>query len=130
MGGMARRLGAIPVILPLSWRGRGHAGLGAFVVHRLSGIALALFLPAHFWVLGQAIQGPQALDGFLDWSRQPLVKAAEVGLVLLLAVHLTGGIRIMLVEFGHAGAMAKSAIGAAMGLAGATAMLFLLGVFA
>jgi fumarate reductase subunit D len=65
------------------------------LVHRVSGIALALFLPAHFWVLGQAL----AMDGFLKWTEQPLVKAAEWGLVVLLAAHLGGGLRVLALEF-------------------------------
>ena len=32
------------------FRSRGHAGYWAFVVHRISGIALTLFLPLHFFV--------------------------------------------------------------------------------
>jgi fumarate reductase subunit D len=65
------------------------------VVHRVSGIALALFLPWHFWVLGRAIE----LDAFLKWTEQPLVKAAEWGLVVLLAAHLGGGLRVLALEF-------------------------------
>ena len=68
-------------------------------VHRLSGIALAVFLPLHFWVLGQALQGEAKLESFLRWTDQPLVKASEWAIVLLLAVHLTGGIRILMIEF-------------------------------
>jgi len=64
-------------------------------VHRISGIALALFLPAHFWVLGQGL----AMDGFLKWTEQPLVKFAEWGLVVLLAAHLGGGLRVLALEF-------------------------------
>jgi fumarate reductase subunit D len=64
-------------------------------VHRVSGIALALFLPAHFWVLGQGLE----MDGFLRWTEQPLVKAAEWGLVVLLAAHLGGGLRVLALEF-------------------------------
>lgn len=64
-------------------------------VHRVSGIALSLFLPAHFWVLGQGL----AMDGFLKWTEQPLVKAAEWGLVVLLAAHLGGGLRVLALEF-------------------------------
>ena len=69
------------------------------VVHRLSGIALALFLPLHFWALGQALQGEAKLESFLRWTDQPLVKASEWAIVLLLAIHLTGGIRILMIEF-------------------------------
>ena len=65
------------------------------IVHRVSGIALALFLPWHFWVLGRALE----LDDFLKWTEQPLVKAAEWGLVVLLAAHLGGGLRVLALEF-------------------------------
>jgi fumarate reductase subunit D len=65
------------------------------LAHRISGIALALFLPAHFWVLGQGL----AMDGFLRWTEQPLVKAAEWVLVVLLAAHLGGGLRVLALEF-------------------------------
>jgi fumarate reductase subunit D len=80
-------------------RARDHAGWWAFALHRASGLALAVFLPLHFWVLGNALDGAGALDRVLAWTEQPLVKASEVGLVLLLAVHLTGGLRLLLAEF-------------------------------
>lgn len=69
------------------------------LVHRLSGIALALFLPLHFWALGQALQGEARLESFLRWTDQPLVKFSEWAVVLLLAIHLFGGIRILMIEF-------------------------------
>ena len=80
-------------------RSRNHPGYWAFLVHRLSGLALALFLPLHFWALGQALQGEAKLEGFLRWTDTPLVKFAEWGLVLLLAAHLTGGLRLLALEF-------------------------------
>lgn len=70
----------------------------AFLLHRLSGLGLALFLPFHFYVLGLALQSEAALDGFLHWSEAPLVKFAETGLVFLLAVHLFGGLRLLALE--------------------------------
>ncbi len=68
------------------------------MVHRLSGLALAIFLPLHFLVLGLAIDGEAKLDGFMRWSNRPLVKLAEGGLVFLLTVHLLGGLRILVIE--------------------------------
>ena len=65
------------------------------LVHRLSGVALALFLPLHFWALGRGLQ----LDEFLRWTEQPLVKFAEWGIVVLLAAHLGGGLRVLAIEF-------------------------------
>ena len=70
----------------------------AAMIHRVSGVLLALFLPLHFLVLGLAIESEARLDGFLKWTAQPLVKVAEIGLVALLAVHLLGGIRVLLIE--------------------------------
>ena len=75
-----------------------HSGYWAFLVHRISGVGLALFLPCHFWVLGLALNSPDQLNGFLRWSEQPLVKLAETLLVVLLAVHLTGGLRLLVLE--------------------------------
>jgi len=67
----------------------------AAIVHRVSGIALALFLPLHFWTLSRALE----LDAFLAWTQQPAVKLAEWGIVLALAAHLGGGLRILALEF-------------------------------
>ena len=65
------------------------------IVHRVSGIALALFLPLHFWALARALE----LDAFLAWTEQPLVKLTEWGIVLALAAHLAGGLRVLALEF-------------------------------
>jgi len=70
----------------------------AALLHRLSGLALAAFLPLHFLALALALKGEIALDGFLRWTANPLVKVAEMGLVFFLSVHVLGGIRILLVE--------------------------------
>lgn len=78
---------------------RRHPLWLAFMLHRLSGVALALFLPAHFYVLGLALNGAAALDGALDWTRNPLVLVAEFGLVFLLSVHIFGGLRLLALEF-------------------------------
>ena len=72
---------------------RSHPLWYAFALHRVSGLALALFLPAHFYVLSLALTEPSMLDGFLQWSEQPIVKVAEFGLIFLLAVHFFGGLQ-------------------------------------
>ncbi len=69
------------------------------LVHRLSGVALAAFLPLHFWALGRALEGAAALDRFLAWTEHPLLKLSEWAIVLLLAVHLGGGLRVLALEF-------------------------------
>jgi fumarate reductase subunit D len=78
---------------------RNHPAWWAFLVHRLSGIALTLFLPAHFLALGTALNGEASLEGFLKWTDQPWVVAGEWILVMLLAAHLAGGLRLLVLEF-------------------------------
>ena len=80
--------------------GRLSPGYVAFVLHRLSGLALAAFLPFHFLVLGLAIEGEASLDAALRWADRPLVKFAEWGLVVLLSLHLLLGLRVLLLEWG------------------------------
>lgn len=107
-------------------RAHGHASWWAFWLHRVSGLLLALFLPLHFLVLGQALSGPAALEGVLRLADAPLVKAAEWGLVTLLALHLTGGVRLLLIEFGRASDLRKNWIAGGVGLAIATGLAFAL----
>ncbi len=74
-------------------------GFVAAMLHRLSGIALAIFLPIHFLALASALNGAKALDAFLAVTRQPLVMAAEFGIVAALAIHMTLGLRVLAIEF-------------------------------
>jgi succinate dehydrogenase subunit D len=70
----------------------------AAMVHRISGIGLACFLPLHFFVLGTAIDGEARLDTFLRWTDAPAVKFAETALMFLLFIHLLGGTRLLVIE--------------------------------
>jgi fumarate reductase subunit D len=110
-------------------RPRSHPTWLAFLVHRISGLLLALFLPLHFWALGGAIQGEAALEGFLRWTDRPLVKAAEFGLVLLLAAHLAGGLRVLALEFLGWRRRQKDLVAASAGISLAAGLLFLLALF-
>ncbi len=78
---------------------RAHPLWLAYILHRLSGLALALFLPVHFWVLALVMTSPERLDAALAITENPLVKLAEFGLVFLLAVHFFGGLRLMALEW-------------------------------
>jgi len=109
------------------WRARGHVGWWAFALHRGSGLALAIFLPVHFLVLGTALNGASALDGALVWTEGPWMKASEIALVFLLAAHLCGGLRLLLVEFhGWRATSQPALIAAAAGCATLCALLFAL----
>ena len=88
---------------------------------------LALFLPVHFFVLSRALANPAGLDAFFAWTSQPGVKLAETLLVLALAVHLAGGVRLLFAEFvGWGAETQKTAIALAAAIAVACAVLFAL----
>lgn len=99
---------------------RAHPLWLAYILHRLSGLGLALFLPVHFWVLALAVTAPARLDGFLLLTGAGIVKLAEFGLVFLLAVHMFGGLRLMALEWLPWSASQKT------WAAGATAASFLI----
>jgi len=105
---------------------RNHPAWWAFLVHRLSGVALALFLPAHFLAMGLALEGEARLEEFLRWSEQPLVVAGEWVLVMLLAAHLTGGLRLLALELLPWRNWQKTLAALAGGFAVASGLVFLL----
>ena len=74
-------------------------GFVAAILHRLSGIALAIFLPLHFLALATALNSAHALDSFLALTRQPPVMATEYGIVSALATHMALGLRVLAIEF-------------------------------
>ena len=112
-----------------AWKARSHASYVAFVLHRMSGLLLAAFLPFHFLALSQALNGEAALDSFLRWTDNPLVKLTEVGLVLMLALHLGCGLRVMALESLGWTSWQKNLVAIAFGGSLVMGTIFLLQVF-
>jgi fumarate reductase subunit D len=104
---------------------RNQASYWAFIVHRISGLGLALFLPFHFYVLSLALEEAR-LNNFLQWTDAPLVKLAESGLVLLLAAHMAGGLRLLVLEFFPWHDWQKTVIALGAAVAFAFGILFLM----
>ena len=111
-------------------RSHRHPVYWAFLVHRLSGLALALFLPLHFTLLAQALNGQAALDAALGLTDLPGVKLAEWGLVVLLSLHMMGGVRLLLIEFGPWTGPRQNWIAVALGFTLLTGMAFALALVA
>ena len=104
---------------------RRHPSYVAFAVHRFSGFCLAAFLPIHLYVLSLILSDPAQLDGFLSWTQTPVVKLCETLLILLAAVHLTGGIRILVYELFNASPRQSLWIASTIGISIACALIFL-----
>lgn len=69
-----------------------------YILHRVSGLVLALFLPVHFWVLALALNEPELFDQFVKFTKNPLVKLSEAALMFLLCSHFLGGLRLLVLE--------------------------------
>ncbi len=111
-------------------RSHQHPIYWAFLVHRVSGLALALFLPLHFTLLARALHGEAALDAALRLTELPGVKFAEWGLVVLLSMHMMGGVRLLLIEFGDWSGPRKNWIAVALAVSLAVGLAFALSLSA
>lgn len=107
--------------------GRPRAGFAAALLHRLSGIALALFLPMHFIALGTALQGADRLESFLGLTHNGFVRVAEWGLVSALALHMVLGLRVLAIEWFVTAERTALIVSACLAAALAVGLLFLLG---
>ena len=74
--------------------------------------------------------GAAALDGVLQWTALPIVKLGETGIVLLLAAHMTGGVRLLMIEFLPWRDWQKTLLAIATGVSVAIGLLFALNVVA
>ena len=72
------------------------------------------------------MSGAAALDAFLHFAEQPVVKFAQWCLVVLLVVHLTGGVRLLLVEFRPWSGLRKDWIAGTLGMAAMIGLVYAL----
>lgn len=77
-----------------------QAGSWAFLLNRLTAIALTFYLIVHLVVLNKLTQGAQSYDDFVAFAQEPLIKAGEVLLIAALVLHGLNGLRLTLLAFG------------------------------
>lgn len=78
---------------------RGREGQWAFFLHRLSGIALMLWLLLHTLNISSAMWGPEVSNRLMAFFHIPIF---QVGLLLVTAAalyHAFNGLRIILMDF-------------------------------
>ena len=112
-------------MMPASHR---QPGFLAALLHRLAGIALAVFLPVHFWTLSGALDGADVLEQFLRATDTPLIKFAEGGIVVALALHMALGLRVLAIEFLPLRERTRVAISICLAMALAVGLMFALNV--
>lgn len=80
-------------------RGRRMGGL-AFMLNRLTGLGVLLYLYLHLFVLSTLLRGAGAWDDFVAFATHPLVLTLDVILLAGLLIHGLNGIRVTLTGFG------------------------------
>lgn len=80
-------------------RGR-KLGMWAFILNRLSGLGLTLYLFLHLGVLSMLTRGPDSWDPFLAIVKAPWFLMLDVILLAGLLIHGLNGIRVTLNGFG------------------------------
>ena len=105
---------------------RVQPGYVAALLHRVSGIALAIFVPFHVLALATVLDGADALDSFLRLTNDPLVKLSEAGLVGALALHMALGLRVLAIEFLGVRERTAAAVSACIGAGFVLGLSFLL----
>ena len=97
-------------------RNRNISLLG-FILFRLSGLGLTLYLAAHFVALSNLVRGPAAWAGFLEMAHTPLFMLFEIVLIAGILVHGLNGLRVALIGLGFGTRNHKAWFYAAMAVA-------------
>ena len=66
------------------------------ILHRVSGVLLALAIPVAAWLLARSLQGAAGYADVAGWLGRPAVRLVAVLWVWALAHHLLAGMRHML----------------------------------
>ncbi|NCF66426.1 MAG: succinate dehydrogenase, cytochrome b556 subunit [Chloroflexi bacterium] len=74
-------------------------GFISFVLRRLTGVALVLYLFTHMWVIGSINQGPEVFNTRLNLVQTPFFKLAEIALLAAVVYHGLDGIRLLMVNW-------------------------------
>jgi succinate dehydrogenase / fumarate reductase, cytochrome b subunit len=124
--GPARRRGITGWFDP---RGRRLGGL-AFILNRITGIGLVVYLYLHLFILSMLLRGPNAWDAFVGIATSPPFLALDVFLLTGMLIHGLNGIRVGLVGLGFVASRQKALFIALMVVAALVALVGALRIFA
>jgi succinate dehydrogenase / fumarate reductase cytochrome b subunit len=83
---------------------RLHPGYVAWLLHRITGLGLALYLFMHIWVIHHISRGPEQFNQVMGVVQSPLFHLMEVALLGAVVFHGLNGIRVILLDYGNAAA--------------------------
>ena len=78
---------------------RGSPGQWSWLAHRITGVAVTLFLFAHIVDTAVVAWGPEAYERVVSVYHNWVVKLLELGLVAAVLYHAINGVKIMIFDF-------------------------------
>ncbi len=78
---------------------RGGPGHWSWILHRITGIGVFLFLLIHIVDISIIGWGPVVFNKLLFLYRNPVFRVGEVGLVAAVLFHAINGVRICITDF-------------------------------
>ncbi|MBN1423510.1 succinate dehydrogenase, cytochrome b556 subunit [Candidatus Fermentibacteria bacterium] len=98
---------------------RWHPGYIAWLLNRVTGLAVTLYLGVHIWVIHHLGQGREGFDHVMKFIQSPVTMVFELLLIGAVLYHAINGVRIMLVEFAGVSRHQKAVFVGVLGVAGA-----------
>jgi succinate dehydrogenase / fumarate reductase cytochrome b subunit len=78
---------------------KGRLGQWSWLAHRVTGVAIILFLFAHVVDTALVGWGPDAYNRVVAVYHNPFIRLLELGLVAAVVYHALNGVRIMIIDF-------------------------------
>ena len=78
---------------------KGSPGQWSWIAHRITGVAVILFLFAHVIDTAVVGWGPDAYNRVVSVYENWVVRLLELGLVAAVIYHALNGVRIMVIDF-------------------------------
>lgn len=78
---------------------KGHEGMWAWLLHRVTGLGVMLFLFVHIVDTVLIGLGPKVYDEVMGIYRVPFFRVLEVALAAAVVYHALNGVRVILVDF-------------------------------
>jgi succinate dehydrogenase / fumarate reductase, cytochrome b subunit len=94
---MATQLTNRGLLKGLSYRGR--EGMWTWMLHRVTGLGILLFLVIHVIETAAIIYSPEFYDSALELYRSPLFRFAELLIFFAVLYHAVNGLRIAVQDF-------------------------------
>ena len=99
------------------------------ILHRLSGLALFLFLPYLLWLLQASLSSPESFERYRAILAHPIAKLTLIALLWAFLHHLLAGLRFLALDLHWGTELAAARTSSRLVLIGALALTLVFGLW-